>query len=154
MQTMEAGSWWRSQVVCRGTHASRNNVRLSQPGAPRTQWKQERLVKTSKAKSTNKEEVKKDYHSVGRGAQDTMTQGPQLIFSMKKLREPCLPRVYHPGEYLGGDGGNLRGWMCFPLVISVQGPEISLQRLWNRSDKLQTWLDIPPELFFIALMSG
>lgn len=37
MQTLEAGSWWRSQVVCRGTHsASRNNVRLSQPGAPCT----------------------------------------------------------------------------------------------------------------------
>ena len=124
MQTLEAGSWWRSQVVCRGTHsARRNNVRLSRPGAPCTPVKTRETSQDSQSQQ-HKEDVKKDYHSVDRGAQDTMTQGPQLIFSVKRPRKPCSSTCAPSWRI------SWRRWWQ-PEKLSVFSPGHFCTRSWN-----------------------
>lgn len=132
MQTMEAGPWWRSQVVCRCTHAGRNNVRLSQPGAPRTRVKTRETSQDSQSQQHKQGRSEEGLSLTGQrspGHHDPMASAHLLHEEIER----AVPSMCTPSWRISWSWW----WKpeklnVFSLVISVQGPEISLKRLWEQ----------------------
>lgn len=119
MQTTEAGSRWKSQLVCRGIHgASGNDVRLRQPGAP---WAPVKPKETSqdyhqplpKPAAQARQRWRGVFLSGQRSPRTPWPKGLNPSFPRRVWDSHTLPPTRHPGEYLRDGGGNLRSCMFF-----------------------------------------